>query len=31
MKNEKVVNEEIKKERMTGEGVGFEKIGRAHV
>ena len=28
MKNEKVVNEEVKKERMTGEGVGFESIRR---
>ena len=28
MKNEKVVNEEVKKERMTGEGVGLESIRR---
>ena len=28
MKNENKVTEEVKKERMTGEGVGFESIRR---
>lgn len=28
MKNENKVNEEVKRERVTGEGVGFESIRR---